>query len=360
MLVVFLARTGVLSRDLDLADAVANEVALALDNAFLFERAVGRAANLETVFRISQAVGSSLQVNVVLNRVLDVVQKILSADAVALMTYDPRKRSISTAMARGAIPAEVLSMETHPGEDVPGYVFSTGEPAAFRDLDESMGGIAGRAAAHSLRSLLAVPLLARGRSIGVLMVFSADAGAFSDEDMNVLQTFASQAALALDTARLYSHEHEVASILQQSILPDALPEYPEIEAASAYQPAGADAEIGGDYYDLFRAPDGALWFAIARCLRQGSCGGDQDVDDQVLGARVRGGGVCAGGRAGRGQPVRLREPAMPATSSRFGSADSTRVPGRLSMQAAGIRPGLCVTPTGRLSAHCRPDPCLGR
>jgi serine phosphatase RsbU (regulator of sigma subunit)/HAMP domain-containing protein len=269
VLVVTLNRTNVPNRDLDLAEAVTNEVALALDNSYLFERALSRAANLETVFRISQAVGSSLQVNVVLNRVLDVVQKILSADAVALMTYDNRKRSISTAMARGAVPPELVTIEIQPGEDVPGYVFSTGEPAAFRDLNESMGGIAGKAAQHNLRSLLAVPLLARGRSIGVLTVFSVEAGAFSDEDMSVLQTFASQAALALDTARLYSREHEVASILQQSILPDALPVYAEIEAASSYQPAGADAEIGGDYYDLFRAPDGAIWFAIADVCGKG-------------------------------------------------------------------------------------------
>ena len=269
VLAVSLDRSSVSNGDLDLAEAVANEVALALDNAFLFERALSRAANLETVFRISQAVGSSLQVNVVLNRVLDVVQKILSADAVALMTYDSRKRSMSTAMARGAIPQEIVVLEVQPGDDVPGYVFSTGEPAAFGNLDEVMGGIAGTAAQHNLRSLLAVPLLARGRSIGVLMVFSADAGAFTDEDLSVLQTFASQAALALDTARLYSHEHEVASILQQSILPDALPDYPEIDAASVYQPAGAEAEIGGDYYDLFRAPDGAIWFAIADVCGKG-------------------------------------------------------------------------------------------
>jgi serine phosphatase RsbU (regulator of sigma subunit) len=188
---------------------------------------------------------------------------------VALMTYDPRKRSIVTAMARGTIPNDFVTLEIKPGEDVPGYVFSTGEPAAFRDLDVSMGGIAGAAAKQGLRSLLAVPLLARGRSIGVLAIFSVDPGAFSEEDMNVLQTFASQAALALDTARLYSHEHEVASILQQSILPDELPEYAEIEAASVYQPAGADAEIGGDYYDLFRAPDGAIWFAIADVCGKG-------------------------------------------------------------------------------------------
>lgn len=252
-----------------IASALADEIALALDNAYFFDRALARAANLETIFRISQAVGSSLQVNVVLNRVLDVVQKILSADAVALINYDPRRQTLSTAMARGAIPTAVLQLDMRPGEDLPGRVFSSGEPVAVRDLHESMGGIAGTAAAQELRSLLAVPLLARGRSIGVLIVFSGQPGAFSDEDLSILQTFASQAALAIDTARLYSREHEVASVLQRAILPEALPDFPELEAGSVYAPAGGEAEIGGDYYDLFRGADQAIWFAIADVCGKG-------------------------------------------------------------------------------------------
>jgi len=257
------------SESLLVAQALADEIALALDNAYFFERAVTRAENLETIFRISQAVGSSLQVKVVLNRVLDVVQKILSADAVALLLYDPRKRSLTTAMARGQVPPSVLHLDVQPGVDVPGHVFSSGEPVAIRDLHAGMDGVAGAAAGNDLGSLLAVPMLARGRSIGVLMVFSGQRGAFSDEDLNVLRTFASQAALSLDTARLYSREHEVATVLQQSILPDALPEFPEIMSASVYAPAGEDTEIGGDYYDLFRAPDDAIWFAIADVAGKG-------------------------------------------------------------------------------------------
>jgi len=254
---------------LSVAQALADEVALALDNAFSYERALKRAANLETIFRISQAVGSSLQVKVVLNRVLDVVQKILSADAVALLSYDPRKRSLTTAMARGSVPQSVLHLESRPGEDVPGRVFETGEPVAIRDLHTGMDGIAGAAAGNDLGSMLAVPLLTRGRSIGVLMVFSAHRGAFSDEDLAVLQTFAAQASLALDTARLYSREHEVASVLQQSILPDALREFPEIVTDTVYQPAGSESEIGGDYYDVFRVRDGAIWVAIADVCGKG-------------------------------------------------------------------------------------------
>jgi serine phosphatase RsbU (regulator of sigma subunit) len=256
-------------RDAELATSVANELALALENAYLYEQAVSRANNLETIFRISQAVGSSLQVNVVLNRVLDVVQKILSADALALMTYDQRRRTITTAMARGAVSPDLVDRVFTPADDIPGYVFTTGVPATYKDLHEGMGGIAGDAASHGLRSLLAVPLLARGRSIGVLTVFSAEMAAFSEEDKNTLQTFASQAALAIDTARLYSREHEVATILQHSIVPGALAEFDEIETGSVYAPAGGDAEIGGDYYDLFRTSDGRIMFAIADVCGKG-------------------------------------------------------------------------------------------
>jgi uncharacterized protein YigA (DUF484 family) len=250
------------------ARALGDEIALALDNAYFYQRALTRAANLETIFRISQAVGSPLQINVVLNRVLDVVQKILSADGVALLLFEKRKRALTTAMGRGLLPRQFLHMELQPGEDIPGQVFVRGEPVLMRNL-AGQSGVAGLAAGEGLGTLLAVPLLARGRSLGVLMVMATDPKAFNDEDMNTLQTFASQAALAIDTARLYSKEHEVASVLQQSILPDALPEFDELEAGSVYAPAGNETEIGGDYYDLFRAKDDAIWFAIADVCGKG-------------------------------------------------------------------------------------------
>jgi len=249
--------------------AVGDEIALALDNAYFYQRALARAANLETIFRISQAVGSSLQINVVLNRVLDVVQKILSADAVVLMSYNASARSLTTVMGRGVLPAALLHLQVDPGEDIPGQVYQRAEPLAVRDLNASLDGVARIAADSDLRSLLAVPLLARGRAIGVLMVFATDAGVFTEEDMNTLQTFASQAALAIDTARLYSREHEVASVLQASILPEGLPEFADVSAGSVYAPAGGEAEIGGDYYDLFRGRDGAVWFAIADVCGKG-------------------------------------------------------------------------------------------
>ena len=249
--------------------AVADEVALALDSAYNFQRALTRAGNLEKIFSISQAVGSSLEINIVLNRVLDVVQKILSADAVVLMSYDSARKRLATTMGRGLLPSEILTMELQAGVDIPGRVFASGEPVSEADLSFESGALARAAQGRGLHSLLAVPLLARGRSIGVLMVLARQRDAFSDEDVNTLRTFGSQASLAIDTARMYGREHESATILRESILPEELPTVESLDLGSVYAPAGSDAEIGGDYYDVVVGADGRIWLAIADVCGKG-------------------------------------------------------------------------------------------
>lgn len=257
------------ARDHRLAAAVASQVSLAFESAFHFERARSRAENLETIFRISQVVSSSLQAKVVLNRVLDVVQRVFAADAVSLMTYDTGAQKVSTEMARGLVSSAMLHFETDTGVDVPGRVFSSGEPMRIDDLLAHGTPLCKLGHEQGMRSLVAVPLLARGRSIGVLTVFSTAGGAFSDEDMGLLHTFASQAALAIDTAKLYGKEHLVASVLQASILPQTLPDFDEIETSSVYLPAGVEADIGGDYYDLFRGPDGSIFMVMGDVCGKG-------------------------------------------------------------------------------------------
>lgn len=251
------------------ARAVSNQLSLVLENTYNLASAKSHASNLETIFRISQAVSSSLQINVVLNRVLDVVQKIFTADAVALMKYDEGKQKISTVMARGKISSKLLHFESAPEEGVFGEIFSAGEPLKIGDLSgyDSSAGL--EEMTEGLNSLLSVPLITRGRSIGLLTIFSANTDAFSDEDMELLHTFASQAALAIDTASLYGREHHVASVLQSGILPQSLPDYPEIVSASIYLPSGKDAEIGGDYYDLFKDPQGRIVLVIGDVCGKG-------------------------------------------------------------------------------------------
>ena len=263
---------GFTPRQVQLAAALGNEVSLALNGRLMLTRERARAASLERIFRISQTVSSSLQVKTVLTRVLDVVQRLFGAHAVSLMRFDTDTRTLTTDMARGIHDKDLLFFRCDPSDDVPGAVYQSKAPLLLGSFDGARTRLIELAVGHGFRSLLSVPLVARGRAIGVLTVFSKDEGGFSEGDMDVLATFASQAALATDTAELYGREHTVATVLKASILPDALPEIAGLSACAAYRPAtaqGGPSEIGGDYYDLFETGNGKIVLAIADVCGQG-------------------------------------------------------------------------------------------
>ncbi len=171
-------------------------------------------------------------------------------------------------MARGILHPEMLEMVFAPGCDIPGRVFSSKEP---RDSHRSGTPIRDSRVPPSLRDSNR-PSSCRywpADGDGVLALFGRTPDAFSPEDMELLRTFGSQAALAIDTANLFSREHHVATVLQESILPTQLPRIEGIDASSVYVPAGSELEIGGDYYDLFSAPDGRLVLAIGDVCGKG-------------------------------------------------------------------------------------------
>ncbi|MFN2543224.1 MAG: PAS domain S-box protein [Actinomycetota bacterium] len=110
------------------------------------------------------------------------------------------------------------------------------------------------------RSAMVVPLTARGRTFGAVTIVSAHSGRLYDEDdLALAEELAARAAQAVDNARLYQERAHVARALQQTLLPQHLPEIGWCEVAARYQAAG-QGEVGGDFYDVFEATDGA-WFA---------------------------------------------------------------------------------------------------
>jgi serine phosphatase RsbU (regulator of sigma subunit) len=100
------------------------------------------------------------------------------------------------------------------------------------------------------------PLLARGRSLGVLVLGRPGGGALGSQAVDLAEDLARRAALALDNARLYSEQLEASHALQRSLLPAQLPVIPGLDIAAGYRAAGEGNEVGGDFYDVFKvAPD---------------------------------------------------------------------------------------------------------
>jgi PAS domain S-box-containing protein len=111
------------------------------------------------------------------------------------------------------------------------------------------------------RSAITAPLRAHGRTLGALTLVTAESGRrLSEADLALAEDLARRAALAIDNARLYEAQREIAHTLQQSLLPGRLVQPPGMEIAARYRPAGLGAEVGGDFYDAWPIEDG---YAIA-------------------------------------------------------------------------------------------------
>ncbi len=107
-----------------------------------------------------------------------------------------------------------------------------------------------------------VPMRGRDRTVGLLTVFrSQGTEPFSAEDLRTLDEVAGRAGLALDNARLFAEQRDLAEGLQRSLL-TAPPESDHVEIAVRYEPAAETAQVGGDWYDAFRQQDGSTVLVI--------------------------------------------------------------------------------------------------
>jgi serine phosphatase RsbU (regulator of sigma subunit) len=119
-----------------------------------------------------------------------------------------------------------------------------------------------------VRSAITVALRARGRVTGALTLGVAWSGRrYRRDDKDFAWILAGRVALALDNAGLFSDleqaeraRAEIAETLQRGLLPPPLPHIPGWSAAAVYRPAGAENEIGGDFYDAFPVPGG--WMLV--------------------------------------------------------------------------------------------------
>jgi PAS domain S-box-containing protein len=113
------------------------------------------------------------------------------------------------------------------------------------------------------RSLICVPLLARGKIIGaVTLVSSKPDRRYDEEDLMLAEDLAYRCAQAAENSRLYRDRSEIARVLQTSLLPPHLPEIPGVEVGAEYLPVGEANVVGGDFYDLINTVEDGWVCAI--------------------------------------------------------------------------------------------------
>jgi PAS domain S-box-containing protein len=212
----------------------------------------------------------------------------------------------------------------------------------------------------------ALPLRARGRTVGLLTLFYSAGHVPSADDIAVAQDVADRAGLALDNARLFSAQQQLAEGLQRSLLTEP-PEPDHAQIAVRYLPAAEAARVGGDWYDAFLQPGGSTMLVI------GDVVGHDTAAAAAMG-QLRGllRGIATYSDAGPVEVLRGLDASMTtlqaktlatAAVARFEQTPDERASGvtRMRWANAGHLPPLVINPDGSVAelASWRGDLMLG-
>ena len=173
----------------------------------------------------------------------------------ALETADRRHLEIRHVEGHPAPKPGTVRLFTRADPSVVGEVFRTERPLWLGDREqwERFEEAIGRP--YPLRSVAVLPVATASHFFGVLGIAFDRERAFPEDERSFLMAIARQTAQALDRARLYEEQSEIARVLQQSLMPQSLPQVAGCEIEASYRAAGRANEIGGDFYDLFRTGD---------------------------------------------------------------------------------------------------------
>jgi putative methionine-R-sulfoxide reductase with GAF domain len=187
------------------------------------------------------------------------VQDVMAVDTVAVLVLDRSGSRLVARAARGLEREVRQGFRLRIGHGFAGRIAATRSPLTIDDVgpDTVVNPILWRS---GIRSLLGVPLVADGRLVGVMHVGTFKPRQFTDDDTSVLQVAADRVATTL-VAERSAADRSAARTLQQSLLPDDLPEVEGLEFASRFVPA-EDFGVGGDWYDAFQLPDGQIGIVV--------------------------------------------------------------------------------------------------
>jgi PAS domain S-box-containing protein len=220
---------------------------------------------VEFLARIGELLASSLDYQQTLRNVAGLaVPQIADWCAVDLFDEDGGREPVAIAHSQPEKLQMAERMRSYDPERLDpeqglGRVWRTGESLLYTQIPDELLVAAAVDEEHlrllrevGMRAVLIVPLAVGSRTIGALTMVNSESGrSFGADDVEFAEQIASRSALAVESARLYSQRSTIARTLQNSLLPEAVPQIPGWEVAALYRPAGHDSEVGGDFYDFW-------------------------------------------------------------------------------------------------------------
>jgi sigma-B regulation protein RsbU (phosphoserine phosphatase) len=241
-------------------------VAVAIENALLVEHERDYTSTLETLSEIGREFGAILNLDELLTRIANLTRRVIDyrTFGILLVNDETGELEMKVAVRYGdkiSVPRVKL------GVGLVGYAALHKEPVVVPDVSTDPRYIK---VVDDARSELVIPLLLKDRCIGVFDLESPELDAFTKSHVEILTLLASQAAVAIENARLYEtiranevrleKEIHFAQRVQAALLPTELPKrLKNVDVCARFAPA---RELGGDLYDYLAPEPNSLVLAV--------------------------------------------------------------------------------------------------
>ena len=242
-------------------------VAQAIVTARLFESKREYAATLETMADVGREMSAILDLDELLTRLAHLLKRVIDYHifGIALLNEESQLLEMKVAIQYGDNPTAHAPVKL--GEGLVGHAALHKEVVLVADVRKDSRYIS---AVEGVRSELVVPLLVKDRCIGVFDLESPEVGAFTKQHAELLTLMASQAAVAIENARLYESiranearfekELRFAQRVQMALLPQELPKRLRgVDVSWHFDPA---RELGGDLCDFLSPEPNTLVVAV--------------------------------------------------------------------------------------------------
>ena len=257
----------------DLLQLAGDRIALAIDHARLYEsertaraEAERQAHELRQLQEISGVALGRLSLDEeVLPGMLERIRDVMAADTAAILLLSPEGDELVARAALGLEEEVERGVRVPVGRGFAGRIAEQRAPVLLEDVEQ--GDVVNPLLREKgMKTLLGVPVMVdEDHVIGVLHVGSLTRRAFTTAEIDLLERAAALIGLAVDRAR----QHNVAELLQRTLLPAGLPEVPALQMAARYLPGADDTHVGGDWYDVVTLPQGRVGIAIGDVVSRG-------------------------------------------------------------------------------------------
>lgn len=220
------------------------------------------AENVRKVLAVNAKINSTLNLDELLGIIMNTAAEVMETEAASLMLVDEASQELVFRVALGEKGKELVEkFRLKMGEGIAGHVAKTGESLIVNDpsKDPRFAKRFDKATGFQTKAILCVPMKNQGRTLGVLQAINPlRRKGFRKGDQELFESFAAQAALSVEKARLHAElvqqektrqELAIASEIQQNFLPNLEHLNLPVEIAARNLPA---LTVGGDFYDVVR------------------------------------------------------------------------------------------------------------